>query len=103
MARSAYEIGYDDGYNDREMRTEGVLRKLLIEGAPPYTSSALDSFDYKEYNRGYNDGMMDAARDWTAQHLRALRTATMLHEAYSNILVLIQANREVTIITANNQ
>lgn len=66
MSKSAYEVGYDDGYNGRERLTEGALTNLFMQVELPGTSSPVDNLDYEEYNHGYDDGMTDAAKDWTA-------------------------------------
>ena len=66
MFRSAYEVGYDDGYIGRKRRTGGALKKLLTRAEPPGSSSPVDRFDDEEYSRGYGDGMTDAGKDWTA-------------------------------------
>ena len=64
MSSSAFEIGYVDGYNGQERKTEEALAQWLLEQALP----AVSPFDntYEEYNRGYDDGADDAGKDWTA-------------------------------------
>ena len=66
MHAHSYEIGYDDGYRGRERRSSEELAKLLTEVGILGASSQADSTDYDEYNRGYGEGMADAAKDWTA-------------------------------------
>ncbi len=60
MPRSAYERGYDDGYEGRPRQTGESLRRLQS------ASGLGGESDYAEYVRGYDEGARDAARDWTA-------------------------------------
>ena len=63
MSKSAYDIGYDDGYNGRDRQSEDTLGRLFIDAALPGSSSMTDDFDYDGYNRGYDDGVATAEKD----------------------------------------
>jgi len=63
MSKSAYDIGYEDGYNGRERKDEDTLGKLFMDVALPGSSSLIDDFDYDAYNRGYDDGVAAAEKD----------------------------------------
>ena len=63
MSKSAYDIGYEDGYNGRSRQDDGTLGRLFLDVALPGSSNLMDDFDYDEYNRGYDDGKEAAEKD----------------------------------------
>ena len=63
MEKSAYDIGYDDGYNGKDCKDKDELANLMLGMVLPGLPDVLDDFDYEKYTDGYDKGEEERARD----------------------------------------